>query len=144
MDSKDFKKNIFIENTVKNIFIVLLLVLSFGFFRTYLLSVNPIGGGYDSILLVSSIFIVSFLFADYGFTYKDSHMTNEIQRLLSHSITTLIMYGTGALLEISSITINLKIGKPFLPFELLMVLFYISLVMYDYWDLNRAFLKKSR
>lgn len=133
------KQNIFTENAIKNLIIIVCLII-FYFPLHDFLSTLPLGS-YDSITLVSTLLIMSFLFADYAFTYSASNLANTLERYLDHTITAIIIFGTGALLEISIMSLNLRLQTGFKLLELPAFLFYVSLVLYDFWDLNRA-LKK--
>jgi hypothetical protein len=135
------RKRILIENLIKNIVITVLLVLFFFESRNFLLHTNT--DDYDSIVLLSSLLIVAFLFADYSFTYELSNLKDMKERILGHIITGIIIFGTGALLEIALTTLNFKIQRQFVLLDLLGLLFYLSLVLYDFWDLERGLKKHS-
>ena len=130
------KQNIFKENLIKNAIIIICLVVFYFPLKNFLVQL-PVGSQ-DSITIVSTLLIMSFLFADYAFTYTSSNLKNIRERMLDHTITAIIIFGTGALLEISIISLNLKLGREFTLLEMLGFLFYFSLVLYDFWDLNRA------
>ncbi|MEK9181180.1 MAG: hypothetical protein AAB871_03025 [Patescibacteria group bacterium] len=130
------KQKIIKENIVKNLIIALALVLSYFPIKSFLGSLQIVD--YSMVGVISSLLIMAFLFADYAFTYTSSNLGSKWERMLYHSITTIIMYGTGALLEISILAINLGIQKNFVFLGFIAFLFYISLVLYDFWDLNRA------
>ena|SRR3989344_6362787 len=130
------KKKFFWENVIKNLLIVTGLIIFYFPLRDFLLQLHP--EGYDSITLVGTVLIMSFLFADFAFTYSASNLKNTWERMLDHTITAIIMFGTGALLEISILSLNFRLGTNFSLLEFLGFLFYSSLVLYDFWDLNRA------
>ena len=133
------KQNIFIENAIKNLIVIICLIIFYFPLNDFLFKL-PLSS-YDSITLVSTLLIMSFLFADYAFTYTASNLGNSFERYLDHAITAIIIFGTGTLLEISLVSLNLRLQTEFKLLELPAFLFYISLVLYDFWDLNRA-LKK--
>lgn len=130
------KQKIIIENIVKNVLVAVALIISLVSIRDFLSKLQP--ADYSMIGIISSLLIMAFLFADYAFTYTASNLQNPSERMLDHSLTTLIMYGTGVLLEIAVLSLDMAIGRNFFFLEFIAVLFYISLVMYDFWDLNRA------
>ena len=133
------KQNTFAENCAKHLLLIICLVIFYFPLRSFLAGFQP--NNYDSTILVSSLLIMSCLFADYAFTYTSSDLTNVPERYLDHAITAIVIFSTGALLEISIVSLNFKLQTEFKLLELVAFLFYISLVLYDFWDLNRA-LKK--
>ena len=130
------KKQLLLENTLKNLFILGGLIIFYFPLHSFLTSLQP--ANYDSIVFVSTLLIMAFLFADYAFTFTASDLRRPTERLLDYTITTLIMFGTGALLQMSLLAINLRLMKNFVLLDFVAILFYISLVLYDFWDLNRA------
>jgi|SRR3989344_43575 len=135
------RRRVFIENTVKNVIVALCLVIFYFQSKVFLLQTPS--QDYDSIILLSSLLIVAFLFADFSFTYELSGLKSFGERMLGHTLTAIIIFGTGALLEIALTTLNLQIKREFLLLDLLGLLFYISLVLYDFWDLERGLRKHS-
>ena len=133
------RRRVFIENTVKNILVALCLAVFYFQSKSFLLQTPS--QDYDSIILLSSLLIVAFLFADFSFTYELSGLKSFGERMLGHTLTAIIIFGTGALLEIALTTLNLQIKREFLLLDLLGLLFYISLVLYDFWDLERGLRK---
>lgn len=129
-------QKILIENIIKNVILVILLILFYFPLKKFLVQLNM--EDYDSILIVSTLLIMAFLFADYAFTYKFANLKNSPERFLAHLTTGIIMFGTGALLECTVVSLNLQIANNFFLLELIIVLFYISLVLYDFFDLNDA------
>ncbi|MCX6733747.1 MAG: hypothetical protein NTX63_02950 [Candidatus Peregrinibacteria bacterium] len=130
-----------IENTVKNVIVFALLLFSYGNVTSYITSLATDAIGYQTIIVLSSLLIMAFLFASYTFTFKDSKLDKPIARLFDYFNTGIMIYGCGLLLEISYITVNAELHSTFSIMGILMVLFYISLVLFDYWDLVRAYSK---
>jgi len=48
-----------------------------------------------------------------------------------------VIFGCGLLLEIGYITINALLQSAFTFMGVLMILFYVALVLYDFWDMMR-------
>ena len=93
--------------------------------------------GQQTIIVLSSLLIMAFLFGTYSFTFKDSDMEHASKRMLDHLQTGFTIFGCGALLEISYLTVNAQLHTTFSFMGLLMALFYASLVLFDFWDLMR-------
>jgi hypothetical protein len=129
------------ENIYKNLIILVLLAVFYLPLKTFLVSLRSTD--YDSVILAANLMIVAFLFADYAFTYSASDLTKSKGRYLDHAVAGICIFGTGALLEVSTVALNLKLGANFLLFDLVATLFYISLVLYDFWDLKRGLQKYS-
>lgn len=81
---------------------------------------------------------MAFLFANYTFTFKDSELKQPVYRFFDYLNTGIVSFGCGALLEISYLVINIQLKQPFLMMGILMILFYIALVIFDFWDLLRG------
>lgn len=124
---------ILIENTAKNI---LILILLYAFYQPIVELYSKIDAThYDSLLTTVTLLIMAALFADYAFTYGHSKMESTINRWLSHIITFLIMLCTGVMLESVVILLRLKTGMDIWVMTFVSIAFYISLVLYDYWDI---------
>ncbi len=126
------------ENGIKNAIVVILLYFFYSPTKIFLESLTTDTIGYQTIIILASLLIVAFLFATYTFTFKDSHLAHTVKRYLDYLHTAIVMFGCGALLEISYLTINIVLKATFSLMGLLMALFYVSLVLFDFWDLMRA------
>ena len=60
-----------------------------------------------------------------------------LQRLFDYLNTGVVIFGCGLLLEIGYITINALLQSAFTFMGVLMILFYVALVLYDFWDMMR-------
>ena len=133
---KNMRNQILKEYITKNLLVILALVFVYFPIRSFFYSLQS--SDLSLIATISTLLIMAFLFADYAFTYTTSDLRVIYERVLDHSITAIIMFGTGTLLEVSVVALNSALEKPFALMGLIAVLFYISLVLYDFWDLNRA------
>jgi len=128
-------RKILIENTVKNLIILILLFI---LYRPMLdLFKNISSEHYSDLLIVTSLLIMAVLFADYAFTYEHTRMESFWDRYLSHSVTFIVLLCTGLMLESVVILINLETNTNVWIITFIAVAFYISLAMYDYWDILR-------
>lgn len=130
------------ENAVKHLVVVILLYVTYGYVKNFFVTLTTDNIGQQSIIILSSLLIMAFLFGNYTFSFKDSELRRPRHRFLDHLNTAIVTFGCGALLEISYAAINLQLQQPFKIMGLLMVLFYLSLVMFDFWDFMRG-LKQS-
>ena len=64
-------------------------------------------------------------------------MGNVRNRTIDYLITGTTMFGCGVLLEISYFAITAQLGASFPLMGGLMILFYISFLLFDFWDLQR-------
>jgi len=133
-----------VENAIKNVFVVVLLYMICAPLEVFIGSLDTDATGYQSIIILSSLLIMAFLFAAYTFTFKDSDMTVPSRRMLDYINTGITYFGCGALLEISYFAINAQLKTNFTFMGVLMALFYLALVMFDFWDLHRAFPAESK
>jgi hypothetical protein len=129
------KKRFLIENTIKNTILIVFLTVFYFILENSFSKIDSIH--YDSVLMVVTIIIMASLFADYAFSYTGLNIKSKIQRDFEHLITFIIMFITGLCLEVVVIVMNFKIGGNHWFFPMISILFYISLVLYDFWDLLR-------
>jgi len=124
---------------IKNVVVLALLLFSYSNISSYITSLATDAIGYQTIIVLSSLLIMAFLFANYTFTFKDSKLDKPIARMFDYLNTGIMIYGCGLLLEISYIAVNTQLQSTFIIMGILMMLFYISLVLFDFWDLVRAY-----
>lgn len=132
------KRQFFIENLIKNLIIIFLLLILYLPFKNFFQQF-PIDS-YSNILTVTAILIAAAVFADYAFSYVDKFVNKKAIRFFGHAITFIIMFCTGILLEVTVIIINLEFNDFVWPLTLVAILYYLSLVLYDFWD----FLKERK
>ena len=126
-----------LENTFKNLLVFILLLVAYGPVRSEILSFSTDPIGYQTIVTLSSLLIMAFLLATYSFTFRDANLENPLQRMFDYLNTGITIFGCGLLLEIGYATINILLQSTFTFMGVLMILFYIALVLYDFWDLMR-------
>ena len=129
-------KKILIENTIKNIIILILLFILYKPAQDLFKNIGS--EHYGNLLITTSLLIMAVLFADYAFTYAHTKMNNFFDRYLSHGITFIIMLCTGLMLESVVILVNLETSINVWVITFVSVAFYISLIMFDYWDILRS------
>ena len=137
------KQKLLAENAVKHLIALALLYFSYSPLEHFITSLNTDSIGEQTIIILSSLLIMAFLFGTYTFTFKDSNMTKSGRRTLDYLQTGITLFGCGALLEISYLAINAQIHTTFSFMGMLMILFYISLALFDFSDLARNPLYKS-
>ncbi|MDP2932687.1 MAG: hypothetical protein Q8N81_00980 [bacterium] len=130
------KQKVLLENAIKHAFIVLVLLAIYPAVHGFLSTLRP--QDYDIVTIASSLLIMAYLFADYAFTYSVTNLKMVGERFLDHLITSFIIFGTGGLLMISVVSLEMAVQKDFAFFRMLALIFYASLALYDFWDLNRA------
>lgn len=126
------------ENLAKNL--VLLPVLAFSYFE-----IEKFFGGLSfvdsgvlgSILVAVSILAVTACFGCFAFTYEKVEHTNTVWRFLGHATTGLLILLIGLSLEMTLVLFELLVGN-FYVFSLSLGLLYLTVVLYDLWDLKRA------
>jgi uncharacterized membrane protein YidH (DUF202 family) len=134
-------RNIFWENAVKNVVVVLALFTSYSAIENTLRN-SPIASdktAIGSFLVAVGILAVIACFGNFAFTYEKVELEKFRSRLLAHLTTGILMLVIGLSLEMTSVSSKLLIGNFFI-FNLSLLLLYISSVLYDFWDLKRAHL----
>ncbi len=140
------KKSIF-ENIVKNILIIIILFL---LWPACVASISNL----DNILIDPVIKVVGFLLSgtiagNLRFSYNSIDLENTNFRIFSHFVTAILLIAIGLMMEILILTINeafkqLQSVKYFyesMPFIAILLL-YISMLLYDWWDLLVSLQKK--
>ncbi len=131
-------RKIELENSIKNLIVLILLVLFYFPIRAFFLDLNnPDVSTLTSILGAVGIISVIACFGNFAFTYGEINHKRLISRLIGHSCTGLLMLLIGLSLEMTATIVKLLIGD-FLIFDLILVILYIACVLYDFWDLERA------
>lgn len=69
------------ENALKNLVVLILLVVLYGPVKSEILSFSTDAIGYQTIITLSALLIMAFLFAMYSFTFRDSNLESSSQRL---------------------------------------------------------------
>ncbi len=123
------------ENVVKNVLIVVCTVLVFPMFESTLSAV-PLEA-FGDVLMVVSIFLVTVSFANFAFTYETINKNSAGARFLGFAATFLFMLLTALLLEVMVISIGLVHEGLYTMSLVFSVLLYLSIVLYDFWDLLR-------
>lgn len=126
------------ENFIKNILLIPILIYSYfeieKFFQELSVTDNSVLG---SVLVAVSILAVTACFGCFAFTYEKVEHNSFGWRLLAHATTGVLMLLIGLSLGMTSVIARSLIGD-FSIFNLSLGLLYISIVLYDFWDLRRA------
>lgn len=126
------------ENVIKNLILIFILIFAYfeieKFFSTLSVSDNSVLG---SVLVAVSILAVTACFGCFAFTYEQVEHNSFGWRLLAHTTTGVLMLLIGLSLEMTLVLSRSLIGN-FHIFNLSLMLLYISIVLYDFWDLRRA------
>jgi len=91
----------------------------------------------SNLILFVGLMIVVPLFACYTFTYEYVNCKSVVQRYLGHAIAFSIMFVAFVLLQMIDILFVASIGNIVL-FRLVILLYGISLLLYDFWDALRV------
>jgi hypothetical protein len=128
-----------IENIIKNIVIVGLLITCYFPAKDFLLSseLATNKGLAGDLLVAISILIVTASFGNFAFTYDKTKMEKFSSRILSHITTGLLMFLIGLSIEMSAILSGILVGNFFI-LNIAWVTLYLASVSYDFWDFERA------
>lgn len=124
------------ENLIKNLIVAVCVFLFYPNLQRSIsgVSVESIGG----LLSVISILIVTVCFANFAFTYEKININSLGSRLLAHSATFLFLLIIALLLESMVISIGIAYPSLYSVSIIFSVLLYISVILYDFWDLFRV------
>jgi len=96
----------------------------------------------SNLILFVGLMIVVPLFACYTFTYEYVNCKSIVQRYLGHTIAFSIMLVAFVLLQMIDILFVASIGNIVL-FRLIILLYGVSLLLYDFWDALRVLNKEA-
>ncbi|MBI2134264.1 hypothetical protein HYU11_06330 [Candidatus Woesearchaeota archaeon] len=130
------RKKIIVENIIKNLILILILVFSYRPIEVAVMKVSPVN--LDSVIIFSSMALVAALFGNFTFTYEFSNVKSRYERMLAHVTTFLLMLAVGILLEMSTIYISIKAPSLFNVSALVLIIIYAATALYDFWDLFRS------
>lgn len=131
-------KGTFIENIIKNIILVVLLILIYPEVQNSLNTANFIDkSAAGSILTAIGLVSVIACFGNFAFTYEKVENKKFRARLFAHVTTGFLMLVIGLTLEMTSVIVKNMISV-FPIFDISLLLLYIASVLYDFWDLERA------
>jgi len=131
-------KRFVLENIIKNFLIIIILVPTFESSRLFLIS-SPIMSdkqALGSLLTAVTILAMIACTGNYTFTYEKVNLSNTASRILAHATTGLLMLLIGLSLGMTSVLVELLIGKYFI-FNMSLIVLYFTSILYDFWDLMR-------
>lgn len=122
-------------NLIKNVLVIAAAVLLYPVISKAITEIQP--EQLNNFLLIISMLLVTVCFACFAFTYEKSNMESRTGAMLSHTATFIYLILMALLLE--SITLATKILYPsfFILITAFSILLYLSIVLYDFWDLLR-------
>lgn len=126
------------ENAIKNSLVIIIAAILYPAISNSLKQINR--DQTNDFLLIISVIFVAVCFANFAFTYEKCKIETLLGRILAHSATGSFMLLTALLLE--CITLTTKIVYPSF-YDLIFwfsVLLYFGILLYDFWDLERAYL----
>lgn len=123
------------ENLIKNSLVIIAAILLYPVISKAIAEIQP--EQLNNFLLIISMLLVTLCFACFAFTYEKSNMESRTVAMLSHTATFIYLLLMALLLE--TITLSTKIIYPsfFIPIVSFSILLYLSIVLYDFWDLLR-------
>ena len=124
---------IFLHNIIKNVIVLIILFFTWKPLYSFLILIDDVSAG--SVLVAVSILALVACFGSYTFTYEKTEK-NQYWCILSHLTTGLLALSVGWSLQMIAVLVENLVG-PFGFFRFMLVIIYVSLVMYDFWDLNR-------
>ena len=123
------------ENAIKNLIVLICCFLFYPNLQNGLSDISSEVMG--NFLLTISIFLVTVCFANFAFTYEKININSLGSRLLAHSATFLFLLLTALLLETMTIAIGIVYPSIYGIAIIFSVLLYLSIFLYDIWDLFR-------
>ena len=135
-------KKFVVENIVKNLLIIIILISVYESSRIFLIS-SPIVSdkqALGSLLTAVTILAMIACAGNYTFTYEKVNLRNTMSRIMAHTTTGLLMLLLGLSLGMTSVLVELLTGKFFI-FDMSLIVLYFTSILYDFWDLMREDVK---
>ena len=132
-------KKIIQENILKNILLLIILGLSYNPIQDFILNNQKLLGDNalaGDFLVAVSILAVTACFGNFAFTYEKTKEKKQLNRLLAHSTTGLLMLLIGIALIMTSALGKILIGN-FPALNISLLILYVASVLYDFWDLEK-------
>ena|SRR3989344_1172506 len=135
-------KKISTHNLIKNIILIGLLIPSYFEIKKFIQASDLVlkEGVAGDMVLIASILAVVACFGNFGFTYEKVDYEKNSSIIIAHSTTGLLMFILGLSLEITALFSQVLVGNFFI-LNLSLLLLYVSVVLYDFWDLRRIGMK---
>lgn len=124
---------IFLHNIIKNVIVITILLVSWSSLHAFLIKIDDTTAG--DVLVAVSILAVAACFGCYAFIYEKT-ADKQLWFILSHVTTGLLTLAVGWSLQMTAILIENLVG-PFAFFRYMLFVIYLSLVLFDFWDLKR-------
>ena len=119
-------------NVIKNTTILIILFFSYAWIEAEFNSIQD-PETVQTLILFVGLVLVAPLFAIFSFTYEESRARNKLNVLVSHSTTSLALLIVGILMIMIDVLFLMMVGN-LLTFRITLLLFYICVVLYDFWD----------
>ncbi len=132
-------KKLVIENIIKNVFIALALFWTYFPMKEFLMNapackdLTVVG----NLLVAVSIIAVTACFGHFAFSYENTNMKRDSSRLIAYLVTVFLMTTIGMALEMTIILVRILVGEYYM-WNMVLLFLYTALVLYDFWDLQRA------
>ena len=128
-------KIIMIECIIKDIFIIVLLLCLFPSIHRQMNYLHfDIKG---DILATLGLLLAGSVAGNFAFSYQKTKISSIIDRYLGHFTTFFLIFGIGLLIEITLSVINITPGYYYDPVVLSALIVFISIILYDIWDVFR-------
>lgn len=130
-EKKQFWRQVWIKN-------ILLLVIAFSAYPQIQKAFQSITdqSTLETILLFVGLIIVVPLFANFEFSYSQTHTKSKLQNLLGHAIAFLIMLAVFLMLAMIDVLFVTLVGEVYL-FRVVLSLLFLGILLYDFWDASR-------
>jgi len=132
-------KKIYIQNLIKNIILLILLMFSYFEVTKFFSEVNVENNSGDMLVAVSIIAVIA-CFGNFAFTYEKTLKHKKSSILLVHLTTGLLMFIVGISVIMGADLTGYLVGQHYL-IQGTWYLLYLASILYDFWDLERVFIK---
>lgn len=134
MNKQNYPKIVW-ENIFKNGLILVIILATWPSISNKVSSLANLG--FDNLLTVLSILLVTVCFANFAFSYENSFMESFGVRLISHLATFLFLLLTAWLIIVLYEVVRISFPTLAHPALIFSILLYLAIVLYDFWDLFR-------
>ena len=139
MDNQITIKRALIENTLKHLSIIVSCFILSSYIYNELGSTQLSNLG--EFLMLISIFLVTACFANFASSYELTDISKNWMRILSQFASLINLLLIAMLLLTMMIAIDIVYNKMFDLASVFSILLYFGIIVYDYWDFLRCFVR---
>lgn len=128
------KASYYVEYVIKTAVIVVIIIWSHSWIGDHMRLIEQAMQG--TILAVLGLLLAGCVAGTFAFSYDKTDLKNHFDRYLGHLVTFFLNLGIGLLLNMTMWTLSATAGFHNDPIALVGLVVFVSILLYDLWDLH--------